>query len=454
MKKDGRFQYHYPFDNSLSDEENFPNGLKKYIQVTTPQGLRISHTHYLIKLNGSENLEVMAGKFVDNLIRYADAAALNGPQRFDLTMELLSGTAATYYRLLIDDPNGAYIQPHNINRTPAQHLNSLRDLWTKLMDETWLGDACYQQYQAWPLSKYKSVKGQKVCDLFVHQEGRKNELLGYFMQRMHFRGNPIGEPEKIAHLKNKCPEDLWDKANAIEDLDQLNTSIAVAEVIDRVYKPEFEKAQKDSKKNDNGNGNGKRKTDDSSSDGNPTKKGRNGNRNNRNGRNGRNNNNRNGNDRRNNQDRRPQHNASKEKPSNGQQTVVLENGWTGLWKNCPVNPGSHKFDWTSAKKYNFDEGGKDTWYLDIFIKEARRRKASQPQSNYQSPQPYPPQPQYPQAQHAYHYGVPPTSSHPQYQPQQQGQAYHFQGAPYSAPQSYGAPPPPPPSFGQPPARHF
>lgn len=364
MKSNGRLQYRPPYVTSESDENNFPNGITKTVTRTLPNNDRTSTIYYLIKLDGNENLEVMVGKFVDNLNKYCDAAGLNGPECFTQTIELLEGKARTYYKNLLNDPNGAYVLPHNINRNVAQHQRSFRDLWTKLFDETWLGNACLEQIRGWSLSKYKSDANQSLCDLWVTQEGRKDDLREFCTDRMHYNGNPIDEPEKIAHLKSKVPENMWKNANKIRELDNLNTAMEICETLDREYEPEFDKSMKD-KKTKNDKGNGKRKPEDSSNDDQSHKKHRNGDRNgDRNGnRNGRRNN-RYG--RRNDQNnhRRPQHNASKDKPRNGNSTVVLENGWTGKWMNCPVNPESEKFDWTRAKKYQFDEGGKDTWYLD------------------------------------------------------------------------------------------
>ena len=53
------------------------------------------------------------------------------------------------------------------------------------------------------------------------------------------------------------------------------------------------------------------------------------------------------------------------------------------WKNCLVNPESDNFDWEAAKQYMYEEGGRNTWYANVFHEESRKRRAArQPQSHF------------------------------------------------------------------------
>ena len=463
MKRDGRLTYTPAWDEGTSISEAFPNVVEKTTLVQNGAN-RIYHKYTLIKIDGSEPLEVLVGPFFDMLKEYFEAAGINSTERFGSVMnEVLGGKARVYYKKLINDPNGNYVG--NANRTNAQHDRSLKDLWTKIFDETWLGDYQLMLLNKWELQDCRATSKQPVCDPFVEQECRKDTLRDHCTQRMHFQGIPLDEAAKIAQLKILAPEDLWNKAVKIEDINVMVAAIDVCEVLDKEYKTTYDKAISEKKAKGNGNGgNGKRKSDDTSNDDShdpPTKR--------RQGRgncrgNGRGRGNRNGNQ---NGDQRPQYNQSTRAPAHENATVVLKNGWTGKWKNCPVNPaaprksdGQETFDWDAAKRYNFDEGGGDTWYVEVFKKEARRRKAAPAQSNYQSPQPqqpphypppYPPQP----APQAYHYGFPPAPNQAPVPPPPQAHSHHYHQAPHAGPPSYGAPSPyGHPSYGNAPPRHF
>ena len=108
----------------------------------------------------------------------------------------------------------------------------MKDLWTKIFDETWLGDYQLMLLNKWELQDCRAASNQPVCDLFVEQECRKDTLRDYCTQRMHFRGTPLGEAAKIAQLKILVPEDLWNKAAKIEDINQIGECIEICEVLD------------------------------------------------------------------------------------------------------------------------------------------------------------------------------------------------------------------------------
>ncbi|EJK51030.1 hypothetical protein THAOC_29839, partial [Thalassiosira oceanica] len=135
MKKAGRLTYMPVWNEGTPIPEAFPNTIERTTLVTRGNK-KISQKYHLIVIDGSEKLEILVGPFVDQLQDYFEAAGINGRERFGKIMkEVLVGKAWLYYKKLINDPNGNYVG--NANRTNAQHDRSLKDLWTKLMDETW-----------------------------------------------------------------------------------------------------------------------------------------------------------------------------------------------------------------------------------------------------------------------------------------------------------------------------
>ena len=294
---------------------------------------------------------------------------------------------------------------------------------------------------------------------------------------MHYRGNPPDEQAKITHLRSKVPEKMWKNANKMGNLDGLPLAMEICEVLDREYEPDFDEAmnkakkKKKKKKKHDIDRRRKRDTDDIEDSGNHSKKSRrrhcdrdadsvdefpSADDNNSeidgpseeedssadDGSSGDDGSSKedddSGDDGSSSDDdgssaddesieENDRSYDSETAPSDGNSTVVLRTGWTGRWKNCNVNPESAEFSRDNAKTYFFNRGGKQTWYREIFLKENARRKAERcAEPHYQSP--YPRSPNVP---HAYHYGVPPTSSNAP--PQQNNQSYHFQGGPYSAP---------------------
>lgn len=362
MRTSGRLTYQKAWDNDKDDKTNFPNNVCKSARVTQPNGVQTTEEYVIPRLNGSEKLGVCLDKFWPQLFGYFEAvtALLTGHNNF------LIGQAKTYYALTVNDPNGAYVQPHNVNRDNDQFERSLKDLWTKMFDETWLGDTSLALMRGWRLSSFKSTPNQPKCNLFVKQEARLDKCWELLTTKVHYNGgNQINEAEKKAQVKTHCPDELWEQTSKHTDLGALATAMEQCEKLDKEYAPEFNKAMKEKK-----NSNGKRKPDDQEEDGAPRdrpykRRGRGG-RKNRNGSGNRNGNglgNRNGHGNQN--DRRPQHNATKQAPHHGDVTVVLENGWTGKLMNCVVNPENKNFDWNAVKKYQYCKGGQDTWYCPI-----------------------------------------------------------------------------------------
>ncbi|EJK44602.1 hypothetical protein THAOC_36846, partial [Thalassiosira oceanica] len=100
MSREGRLRrltYMSAWDEGAPITEAFPNVVEKSTLVTRGNR-RITNNYYLIKINGTEKLEILVGPFVDQLQDYFEAAGINGPERFKMMKEVLGGKAWIYYK--------------------------------------------------------------------------------------------------------------------------------------------------------------------------------------------------------------------------------------------------------------------------------------------------------------------------------------------------------------------
>ncbi|EJK71994.1 hypothetical protein THAOC_06515 [Thalassiosira oceanica] len=321
----------------------------------------------------------------------------------------------------------------------------------ELFDESYCGNKVKQEVTKWNINDYRSDPDQALSDLFVDQQHRLDEIKDIAENHMHHRGALWDEAAMIDLLRNRTPEYLWDwmRETGVDPDDGVHTALDLAAKLDHKHKQAIKKkkkkAEKKKQKNEKLDNNEENKranadvdnrsnkrrclhsdrdddsdainessySDEESSSGDEQSS---------------------SGDERSSDDEilsdddgsreddgskvdsdddsyssdHRNSTATKQAPAHGDTRVVLLNGMDCTWKNCPVNPESDKFDWEAAKLYMFKDGGRYTWYADVFHEESRKRRAArqpqpQPQSHFQAPAQGPQyHPYYPPVPQAYH----------------------------------------------------
>ncbi|EJK52285.1 hypothetical protein THAOC_28458, partial [Thalassiosira oceanica] len=439
--------YRKPWRSDQSIKSSFPLGESRSFraEILNPAGVIVSRETrnvYVPTLTGApdQSLEFTI-LWKHQSERYMDQAGVQPEARFTVAEDFMQGRALSCYRRLRDNPNGPYMPAVAANRTVAQFHHLLKDMQCILFDVTYCGNKVKQEITKWRINDYKTDPNQALSDLYVEQQHRLDELTAMAEGDMHHRGANWDDAYMIDLLHTRVPDAEWEwlGETGFDPFDGQQTPLDVCEKLDHKHKQAIKKKKKEAEKKEQKNekldndGENKRAnadvdnrsnkrrclhsdrdddsdainesscSDEESSSGDEQSSS--------------------GDDRSSDDeilsdddgsrvesdddsyssDRRDS-TATTQAPAHGDSRVVLLNGMDCTWKNCLVNPDSNKFDWEAAKHYMYKEGGRNTWYADVFHEESRKRRASrQPQSHFQAPAQGPQyHPYYPPVPQAYH----------------------------------------------------